>query len=93
MKKKGLICRDPARNEGDAGMREYPKHKHPHGINHPDNSQRIWVCEECNISFGDEEIRKDESCGEWGHKCPIYKTRCEAHLESYMPSPTPEAGT
>jgi len=68
-------------------MKEYPKHKHPHGINHDENKQRIWVCDECNHVFDDDIIKKDLSCGEWGHMCPKHKTRCESHLESYMPSP------
>lgn len=68
-------------------MREYPEHKHPHGINHDENQQRIWVCEECKISFDDDEIRKDFSNDGWGHKCSEKKQRCESHLESYMPSP------
>jgi len=44
---------------------KYPEHKHPHGVeNTPPNEFRIWVCEECNHIFTDEEIRNDESG--WG---------------------------
>ena len=72
----------------------YPKHKHPHGIKDTKPSLfRIWVCEECYHVFEDNEMRKDEELGtkndvmNWGHKCHIKRkvTRCESHLEPYMP--------
>ena len=71
----------------------YPEHEHPHGITGtPPNLQRIWVCEECDQIFTDEEIRKDCKNNEWGHICkyknPKNKYRCESHLEPYMPDLT-----
>lgn len=65
----------------------YPKHKHPHGIKDTIPSKiRIWVCEECNCIFTDNELRAD---GNWGHVCKSHThrnaTRCEAHLEPYTP--------
>jgi hypothetical protein len=67
----------------------YPKHAHPHGIDKPENAQRIWVCEDCACVFSDSEIRKDLSTKEWGHICKHPKNkkslRCESHLESYVP--------
>lgn len=67
----------------------YPKHKHPHGIEHTSpNEFRLWVCEECGHIFSDTEIRMDSDKG-WGHKCkghPVRKgQRCESHLEPYLP--------
>ena len=67
-----------------------PKHKHPHGVeNTPESLYRIWVCEECNRTFQDDEARKDCAQGKWGHSCKAkaYKreTRCESHLEPYTP--------
>ena len=65
----------------------YPKHAHPHGIDKPENAQRIWVCEDCYCIFGDTEIRDDLSTNQWGHICKYTKKtcRCESHLESYIP--------
>jgi hypothetical protein len=73
-------------------MKNYPEHKHPHGIYDTlPNPQRIWVCEECNCMFSDEEIRKDITSGKWGHICKArnYKEehRCESHLEPFIPEP------
>lgn len=68
-------------------LMDYPKHKHPHGINDtvPD-AERIWVCTECGYVFNDTEIREDTG---WGHACkqhPCRKgQRCESHLEPYIP--------
>ena len=56
---------------------KYPEHAHPHGINHPENPYRIWVCEDCYGVFTDEEAREARG------GC----VSCEGHLESYMPSP------
>jgi len=69
---------------------KYPEHKHPHGIKDVKPSLfRIWVCEECYRVFEDEEMREDSSSAKWGHKCPLKRTvtRCESHLEPYMPEP------
>ena len=67
---------------------DYPEHKHPHGIDKPENPQRIWVCEECLHLFTDSEIRLDET-GQWAHLCKSHPCkkgkRCESHLESYIP--------
>lgn len=68
----------------------YPEHKHPHGINKPENPQRIWVCDECDCIFTDNEIRIDLESEQWGHKCKTSRKsdcRCESHLESYLPDP------
>ena len=67
---------------------KYPDHKHPHGVaDTKPNSARIWVCEECQHVFTDEEIRQDELPGL--HPCkqhPCRKgQRCESHLEPYKP--------
>jgi hypothetical protein len=67
----------------------YPKHKHPHGIeNLPEYESRIWVCEECSHIFTDTEIREDEIQG-LGHSCKSHPCRkgqrCESHLEPYNP--------
>lgn len=67
----------------------YPKHKHPHGVNDtPPNESRIWVCEECLHIFTDSEIREDEP-KDWGHSCKAHPCRkgqrCESHLEPYLP--------
>lgn len=63
------------------------EHKHPHGVaDKPDNLERIWVCEECECIFTDEEIRKDVVSENWGHSCKYKKEcRCESHLEPYLP--------
>jgi len=74
---------------------KYPEHKHPHGVGDTQaNPFRIWVCEECDIAFTDEEIRKDLVKGEWGHICPATKKpcRCESHLEPYIPEIKPDKG-
>jgi hypothetical protein len=61
----------------------YPKHKHPHGIDKPENPERIWVCEECLCAFTDSEARADKA---WGHICKLHSgDYCESHLESYLP--------
>lgn len=63
----------------------YPKHKHPHGVeNVPENPQRIWVCEECQHTFTDTEIRRNAELGVCGHECEDGYL-CESHLESYLP--------
>lgn len=66
----------------------YPKHEHPHGINDTKpNEYRLWVCEECDHIFTDEEIR--EHTDNWGHPCKAHpfnkKNHCESHLEPFMP--------
>ena len=70
----------------------YPEHKHPHGVaDTPENSERIWVCEECDCAFPDSEIRADATDGKWGHRCKALKGKvknpvsCESHLEPYTP--------
>lgn len=64
----------------------YPEHNHPHGVDDTQpNEQRIWVCEECLQIFGDAYIREDFK-KDWGHRCKqFHGTRCESHLESYIP--------
>lgn len=69
---------------------KYPEHKHPHGPEETsENPYRIFVCEECDCVFADEEIRRDMATNKWGHSCKAKKfkkeVRCESHLESYMP--------
>ena len=73
---------------------DYPKHKHPHGIeNTQPNNQRIWLCEECSHVFTDVELRQDQlngnQVGGWGHICKSHPCRkgqrCESHLEPYIP--------
>ena len=66
----------------------YPKHKHPHGIeNTLPKEDRLWVCEECNHIFSDDEARL--VFDGWGHKCKLHPCRkgqrCESHLEPYIP--------
>jgi rubrerythrin len=29
----------------------------------PENVNRVWICEECEHTFSDEEIRKDAESG------------------------------
>lgn len=68
---------------------DYPEHKHPHGIEDTKpNSKRIWVCDECDCAFTDDELRADDKEA-FGHFCkqnPQMKVRCESHLEPYMPN-------
>jgi len=58
-------------------------------IDKPENPERIWVCEECNAIFSDEEIRKCESKKEWGHTCKARKykieNRCDSYCKKYLP--------
>jgi hypothetical protein len=43
------------------------------------------VCEECRCIFNDDEIREDIK-KDWGHGClRFHGTRCESHLEPYVP--------
>ena len=69
------------------GELNYPEHHHPHGIDKPENPQRVWVCDECMCVFSDEEAREAEDG--WGHRCKdnpkVSGMRCESHLESYLP--------
>jgi len=55
----------------------------------PENPKRIWVCEECNAIFTDEEVRKCMSDGKWGHTCKAKKYkeehRCESYCQKYLP--------
>jgi hypothetical protein len=67
----------------------YPEHNHPHGVKDlQPNEYRIWVCEECRESFNDNYIRQNIQ-QEWGHECHncrrFHSTRCESHLEPYLP--------
>jgi hypothetical protein len=68
------------------GHLNYPEHEHPHGIKDlQPNENRIWVCEECRCIFNDDEIREDIK-KDWGHGClRFHGTRCESHLEPYVP--------
>ena len=54
-----------------------------------ENPFRLHVCEECECSFADEELRRDYAKGEWGHKCKDRKykkeVRCESFLQPYLP--------
>lgn len=69
----------------------YPKHKHPHGVeNTPPDETRIWVCDECGHLFTDDDVRSDyENHNGWGHPCKSHPVRqgqrCESHLEPYIP--------
>jgi Zn-finger protein len=66
----------------------YPKHKHPHGIQDTmPNKYRIWVCEECHFIFSDEAARKRvERAKEGMNPCAFrIGEQCEAHLEPYIP--------
>lgn len=53
------------------------------------NPFRIWACQECPYFFADEEARRDEATGQWGHACKakgVRKgTRCESFLEAFKP--------
>jgi hypothetical protein len=57
--------------------------------NTQENKDRIFVCEECNVVFADEEIRRFIGNTLWGHPCKMreYKKehRCEAFLKAYLP--------
>ena len=50
----------------------------------------IWICEECNQIFTDEEKIKDCQLNQWGHKCKAHPKskkdyRCERYLEQFEP--------
>jgi len=50
--------------------------------------KKIWICEECNQIFTDEEKVKDCKLKMWGHKCKAHPRsikdyRCEAYLEGF----------
>ena len=69
------------------GTFNYPKHKHPHGVDDAKpNKNRIWVCTECPHFFTDNEIRQDSI---WAHPCKQHpcrkRQRCESHLEPFIP--------
>lgn len=50
------------------------------------NTHRIWVCEECECIFTDEEIRKSIAKNPLGHKCKGgCRGLCESHLEPFLP--------
>lgn len=57
------------------------------------NALRVWICEECDHIFADEEIRKDASKGLWGHACKSHPCRkgqrCESYLTPHLPEPCP----
>lgn len=55
-----------------------------------ENKERIFVCEECNKTFSDEEIRKDVLEKKWGHICKAKKFRKECRCESYLTAYLPE---
>jgi len=49
--------------------------------------EKVWICEECNKLFTEEE--KNKGCEkEWGHICKMKKykipTRCESYLTPYQ---------
>ena len=48
---------------------------------------KVWICEECNQVFANEEKVKDCAKGLWGHICKAKKYkeehRCESYLEPY----------
>ena len=52
--------------------------------------ERIWVCEECNVVFTEDEVMKDREIVRWGHLCKQKKYkkehRCEAYLKTYTPT-------
>lgn len=71
-------------------MKNYPEHKHPHGVeNTKENKQRLWVCEDCGHIFTDDAARQDAERQLWGHDCKHHPQRkgqrCESHLEPYIP--------
>ena len=53
-------------------------------------SEKIWICEECNKVFTDEEkIKGCDNQDKWGHVCKahprsINEYRCEAYLKPYI---------
>jgi hypothetical protein len=57
-------------------------------ISKGNNLERIWICEECNCMFTEDEVIKDESSGKWGHICKAKKYkeehRCESYLKPYI---------
>lgn len=65
----------------------YPEHAHPHGVaGTKPNKYRIWVCEECNHVFTDNEVRCNlEECGHICKELCEDGYTCESHLEPYIP--------
>lgn len=87
---KFVLSHLPVPRTVDQEQINYPKHNHPHGIKDVEpNPEKIWVCEECKCIFTDTELREDLKTNQWGHKCwKDDTTRCESHLEPYLPNPS-----
>jgi len=52
---------------------------------------KIWICEECDRIFTEEEMLKHKEQAEWGHPCKAHPKslkpyRCEAYLHKYEAS-------
>ena len=78
----------PEINRGGIEMEN--ENNYPHGVeNLPPNPHRIWVCDECDHIFADDEIRIDLASGKWAHECKCHPKRkgqrCESHLEPFIP--------
>lgn len=54
-----------------------------------ENVERVFICEDCQVVFTDEEIRRDIDSRKWGHLCKEKKYkkehRCESFLRAFMP--------
>jgi len=52
------------------------------------SKDRVWICEECNHIFTEEEKQVHDEQREWGHPCKNYPRskkphRCESYLKPY----------
>ena len=48
----------------------------------------IWICEECNKIFTEEEKKSHDEGAAWGHPCKMHPRskkpwRCESYLEKF----------
>ena len=50
---------------------------------------KIWVCEECDKIFSEEEMQRHKQQEAWGHPCKAHprskrEWRCEAYLRKFI---------
>ena len=73
----------------DQMMKKLEKEGMERKVTSSPDTDRIFVCEECQQVFSHEEILADACKGEWGHKCKMKKYkeehRCESYLRPYLP--------
>ena len=72
------------------GIEMENENNYPHGVESlPPNPHRIWVCDECDHIFADDEVRIDLASGKWAHECKCHPKRkgqrCDRHLEPFIP--------